>query len=1216
MGQGGRKDSKETRGSAANGPEHESLLFDRFELVRNLGEGGFGTVYRAHDHCLGQDVALKCLHRNTSDGAARFKREFRSMIEMTHPNIVRLGEFFEQENSRAFSMELVDGTDLVTWAAGLAQSEAMDIRLGPIIAQLASGLSALHRAGFIHRDIKPQNVLVTPEGRVVLLDFGLVTALDTDATTTRFGLGTLAYMAPEQAEAGRVTPAADLYAVGALLYEVLTGRPPFLGSGTQLLLAKFSQVPLPPSMIRRWVPPALEDLTLRCLSIEPDRRPTASELVELFGHAADEPRSEPSASVGYIGRAGELSELLIHYEAAKTAGPRLVLVEGESGIGKTALIDRLLEVLRARESGSHLFHGRCHAFEHARYKAFDDIAMQLSRACRERAPPSVPLPKSVDLLPQLLPGFGLGASRARPQVRRAERHDLFQALVNLLEFLACGRPVVLAIDDLQWADRDSTLLLEHLLNFCGGHLLVIASLRSKHAEERSDADELTGPRVHKLRLSRLASEDARDLATKLLGPDTPASTLQNILRGAAGHPLHLRELVRSSQERGIPDEDTLERSIERRVERLGAQLRLLLELVSVAGAPVLHGVLARAAGVESGPLFRALAILRAEHFLCEASGHGEALPYHDRVRESVVGTLSEARLRELHLALARGYQRLDNPRADQTARHYLAAGEHAQAAPWLELAAKEAFDGAAYARAADLYGLLLSFEGVALPPDRRWHFQLARSDSLACSGAYGSSADALLSLLKTAELEPTRRREVLVRAAQRLLQAGQAEKGISIASEAMLASGLPWSTSAVGSALNIARNSLASRWYETDAAQHVEGSARRGDRRAEQLDTLWRLTVPLYSVDILRCIEISSLHLQIAEQVRDPRHLALGLSAHSVLTAMRTPNTERAKKLSERSKAWGELDDSASTRAYLSFSKGGLCTFEGRLKEAAEHYEVAERIYSSECPDELWLQTNARAAWLTTLFHAGAHKQFVALGEAWLREARGRGDAFAIGQYSVVGQAALRHIVNDEPDAAMKELDSAIEPWMGGPFGTVRLGESLVRDAIIRYAPSARGTGLCAGHRPLGVLTSSALFRNQIGELIVERKVLALLRIELQRFNGHYVPSARLGRQLRQLSRASSSRARAVAGLVNAQLYQLELRTELARAHASDAEAKFTANGQALDAQAASLVAARAVSPSQEREQEGRLRETLRREGWANIDRALAWLLPIHVLRG
>jgi serine/threonine protein kinase len=266
---------------------------ERFDILRTLGAGGLGVVYEAYDRESDARVALKTLKRPSPEAITRLKREFRALEDLQHPNLVTLNELFEEQGEWFFTMELVDGKELLdyvrpTYSAHNENSATFDdTRLRQSLAQLASGLMALHGIGKVHRDVKPSNVLVTAEGRVVLLDFGLVADLDRDPDwTAANAVGTALYMAPEQAAGRPVGPEADWYALGAILYEALTGCPPFVGTTWQVLVEKQQKEPKPPAQLMRGVPDDLNALCLELLRIEPLRRPSGTQILQRLAQRA------------------------------------------------------------------------------------------------------------------------------------------------------------------------------------------------------------------------------------------------------------------------------------------------------------------------------------------------------------------------------------------------------------------------------------------------------------------------------------------------------------------------------------------------------------------------------------------------------------------------------------------------------------------------------------------------------------------------------------------------------------------------------------------------------------------------------------------------------------------------------------------------------------------------------------------------------------------
>jgi protein kinase-like protein len=285
---------------------------DRFVVQRRLGEGAVGVVYHATDRSRGIEVALKTLRRVEPLGLYRFKQEFRALADVVHPNLAELYELSSEQGEWFFTMELVDGVDFLSDVRGGGTLDVEKLRRG--LRQLALGVSALHRAGKLHRDLKPSNVLVTREGRVVILDFGLVT--DLGPAGGELGgaprlCGTAAYVAPEQAAAEPLSEASDWYSVGAMLYEALTGALPFNGTVGRILRDKRRAEPRPPREMVPDLPVDLERLAIDLLRIDSAARPSGQEILARLDTPAPS-RSAPSC--GFVGRSEPLKALLDRFE--------------------------------------------------------------------------------------------------------------------------------------------------------------------------------------------------------------------------------------------------------------------------------------------------------------------------------------------------------------------------------------------------------------------------------------------------------------------------------------------------------------------------------------------------------------------------------------------------------------------------------------------------------------------------------------------------------------------------------------------------------------------------------------------------------------------------------------------------------------------------------------------------------------------------------------
>ena len=274
---------------------------NRYAIVRTLGSGGVADVYLAHDQVLDRDVALKMLNRSRSQDdefVERFRREARSAAALSHPNIVSIYDRGEDENGSCYiSMEYLPGgtlKDRISRKGRLSPKVAAEVAV-----QIAEALTAAHERGVVHRDIKPQNVLVTRSGDVKVVDFGIARA-ESESSITRANLvlGTAAYMSPEQATGGKVGPQSDLYSLGVVMYEMLTGEVPYRGDPVAVATKHVNAQPLPPKEIVPEIPRALNDLIVRLLAKNPGERPASANVLakEIQRSIREEFRPESSSS--------------------------------------------------------------------------------------------------------------------------------------------------------------------------------------------------------------------------------------------------------------------------------------------------------------------------------------------------------------------------------------------------------------------------------------------------------------------------------------------------------------------------------------------------------------------------------------------------------------------------------------------------------------------------------------------------------------------------------------------------------------------------------------------------------------------------------------------------------------------------------------------------------------------------------------------------------
>jgi len=272
----------------------EKRTFGKYEILEEVGQGGFAAVYKARDTVLGREVALKTplpLRSQDPEFVMRFRREASAAAQLRHPHIVTIHDVFHLEGQDWIVMDYLPGGNL---AACVEQGTLPLKEVVRILSEVASALDYAHRRGFVHRDVKPSNVLFDEDGQAVLTDFGLVKALTDESSLTSTGqmLGTPTYMAPEQLNVelkDQVGPATDVYALGVVTYQMLTGRVPFEGTTAQVIGAHLYEPPPSPSELNPALPPQLEEPLLKALAKSPaERYESAGAFAEAMQQAVDQ----------------------------------------------------------------------------------------------------------------------------------------------------------------------------------------------------------------------------------------------------------------------------------------------------------------------------------------------------------------------------------------------------------------------------------------------------------------------------------------------------------------------------------------------------------------------------------------------------------------------------------------------------------------------------------------------------------------------------------------------------------------------------------------------------------------------------------------------------------------------------------------------------------------------------------------------------------------
>ena len=1081
---------------------------ERFQLRRRLGAGAFGVVYEAFDRERESVVALKTLRRASSDEALyRLKREFRSLADIAHPNLATLYEMLSDGRQWFFTMELVDGTDFLDYvrvssptrsatgasgansesqggseedteslvpgdpvsdglagpgAASRARHWQPDLsRLRPALRQAAAGIRALHRAGKLHRDIKSSNVLVTGDGRVVLLDFGLVTEVDDpDLDESVAVAGTPAYMSPEQGAGQPLSEASDWYSLGVMLYEALTGQSPFTGRPAEMMREKQVREPCAPRELAPDIPEDLDGLCSELLRRRPEDRPGGSEILLRLGVDLSEPSSLASVissdarAAPFVGRMPELELLWKSFRDSEQGRPVTVAVHGGSGMGKTALVRQFLEALRSRHQVVTLT-GRCFERESVPYKALDSLMDSLSHYLKQLPSARVEalIPRDVLALARLFPVLRrveavAGARRRVLEIRDVQelRRRAFGALRELMARLAEERPLVLFIDDVHWGDADSAALLADLMRPPDApSLLLIVTYRGEETETspllRRLLPERLGSSWNEVAVDRLGTAECRDLARALLigssGEDDAVA--ESIARESGGNPFFLSELVRSigsgadllsgrtegAAEAGV----SLDGVIRQRVSRLPASARRLLEIVAVAGRPVAFSVAREAAELESRE--NVLEVLRTGHLIRTrgAAGREEIESYHDRVREAVASALSPATLTSHHRRLAVALEASGRADPESLALHWKEAGDRERAAEHAAEAAQQAAETLAFDRAARLYSLALDLASGADAQALR-QLRVKLGDALANAGR---GADAASSYLIAAEDASTAEAlELRRRAAEQLLRSGRIDQGLPVLRGVLARVGFRYAETSVGSLLSFLFHRLRIRlrglqFHERDASQIAPEQLIR-------IDTCWSVSLGLAMIDTIRGRDFQARHLLLALKAGEPYRVARALATEAGFSAIRgRPSSGRTADLVEKATALAERIGQPQALGVAQLAVGLTAYLEGRWKTAWERAEKSETILRERSTGVAWELDTTHIYSLRALFYLGEIAELSARLPVLLQEATERDDLFAATSLST-RHGYIARLASGHPDRARQDVREAINRWSAKAF--------------------------------------------------------------------------------------------------------------------------------------------------------------------------------------
>lgn len=1052
---------------------------DRFEIRRRVGAGGMGVVYEAYDREHEMRVALKTLLLGASAGLYQFKQEFRNLAGVVHPNLATLYELFAVDDTWFFTMEFVEGCNFIDYVrhgmAPRSSAEAVKVvapeeqtlqmpkrgtpveavsgspltdrqqeqRLRSALLQLAQAISALHTSDKLHCDIKPSNVLVTPDGRAVLLDFGLSTALQERDRDSGHITGTVSYMSPEQASGKSLTAASDWYAVGAMLYETLTGRVTFAGDTADVLVMKQRNDPPGPSTIVTGVPADLDALCRDLLLRDPARRPKGPEIITRLGGSNS--LSIPAIErIPLVGRDREMTALRDALEAARRGKATTAFVHGSSGEGKSFLLSRFLEQIQDDPQMA-ILNGRCYEAESVPYKALDSLIDSLSRYLRRRDDLAAEiLPRDARLLTRVFPTLReVKAMKSAPE-RRTDapsdqelRRRTGAALRELLGRLGDRVTLVLCIDDLQWGDLDSGLMLSELLRGPDPPLLLFIGLyRSEYVSNSpilktvlAAAGEQGGSDRRQIPIGALSHDEARKLAAELLGTtsDDQTGLADKLASESGGVPYFVHELanyIRSGAQLDVSESLSLEQVLARRFDLLADAPRRVLQTIAVAGQPIRQRHVHAASGVE-GEERAAVALLRGQH-LVRGTGAGEEdflETYHDRVRETVVARLSADEARHHHGRLADVLEESGEADAETLAGHFLGAGMNQKAAGYYADAAGRAGSAFAFDLAATLYRQSLALRSASDPQIHELRVHLG--DALANAGRGPEAAREYTAAIAGASVDETA--ELRRRAAYQYCASGHVEEGRAAMKELLRQNGVRLPSSGNGTLYTLLRNRA--RLWLRGYKFREKNEAEVDPATLRRIDILWSASAGLSLIDIIGSAAIQTEGLLAAldagEIYRAARSLAWEAAHTSNLGSKATKKT--ATLLALASELSGRSGNPHAIAMYDLAS--GLAEYtSGRWEKSVSLLATSENMFRERCTGVAWEINTAAAFRLWALIYSGEFAEMAKATESALKDAESRGDLYT---YTNLASYMKPHalLAEDDPAGARESVLESRSRW-------------------------------------------------------------------------------------------------------------------------------------------------------------------------------------------
>ncbi|HEY96167.1 MAG TPA: protein kinase [Dehalococcoidia bacterium] len=749
--------------------EPTSFINDRYRVIRKLGEGGKKKAYLVHDTRLDRDVAFALIKTEnlTEDARKRIVREAQAMGKLgDHPNIMSIFEMDEINGQPYIVMPNMSGGD-VEGLIEKAQDHKLPLDQVINIAKcVCKGLEFAHSKGVIHRDIKPGNIWLAEDGTAKIGDFGLAMMTDVSRLTQEgLMVGTYSYMSPEQAVPGEVTYKADLYSLGAMLYEMVTGRPPFVGDDMYAIIGgHLNTQPILPSWHRADLPPAFQSLIMLLLEKDPQKRPNSASDVLQAIESIDKgdikesvvdqqvPTENPIYRRIFVGRENELKQLQNSFVGAMSGQGALIMVVGEPGIGKTSVCEQLATFVTLR--GGMTLWGHC----------YEEGSLSLPYLAFVEAMRSYVLDRDPENLKKEMGSGVSDVARIVSEIREKlhvkpresqnpeeDRYRLMQAVTSFLTNAAVVKPMLVILEDLHDADKGTLEMLSYVSrNLARARVLIIGTYRDvevdrNHPLSAALAELRRVSSFGRVLLRGLNVEEVRRMLISITHEDIPIGLAEAIHRQTEGNPLFVQEVVRylteekllespngkfktseiTKLEMNIPE--GLRDVIGKRLTNLSEECNKILSIAAVIGREFRLDVLEKVAGITEDEVYKALEEAKGAAIVEERSAVGAAITYrfaHPFFRQTLYEEIIAPRRIRLHQHVA---QTLEIVYAKRLTEHAVELAEHFSYSPDLsdlgkavqygEMAAQRAMDVYDYGEAVRLLEQALKVQEVLNPDD-------------------------------------------------------------------------------------------------------------------------------------------------------------------------------------------------------------------------------------------------------------------------------------------------------------------------------------------------------------------------------------------------------------------------------------------------------------------------------------------------------------------